>query len=451
MTTWPFNKCLRVVHIICSTDFYYLFLNILQGCRNCTTMCTYRPNLIFADGISVEKGLSVKKLFIPGAAAIAAAALSLFLGGGVAQAQEATQPEAPVQIPAVNIADAIDVSAPEAPAEPAAPVNEVLNFLADSINLAGRDVLQKHVEEAVDATGISKLLGTVETATFLNDEEPVDGTDNGAGTEEGGFDIASLAPFLAIPVGIALLAVPGALAGGVGGAAVAVFAGLAAAAIVIAPAVIAGLAVATVPALAIALVAGLVGLLPAIVFIVAGIVAVVSAIVVGLLVITWPLWVPAGIIMAVLGTVNEAIPGLQIAGFVFLGLGLLPGIALVAAGLLFGVTAFVALLSLPLVGLSVFLFSVALFVFLGIVALIGSLGLLPAIVAFVVVGLIAAVVTIPVGAIIGLGVGGVAGAFLGGLIAVILYFVLPRVLNKDEEEEAENNNTANQKDFALAA
>lgn len=40
------------------------------------------------------------KFMIPGAAAVATAALSLLLGGGVANAQEAAQAPAPVQVPA---------------------------------------------------------------------------------------------------------------------------------------------------------------------------------------------------------------------------------------------------------------------------------------------------------------------------------------------------------------
>lgn len=206
---------------------------------------------------------------------------------------------------------------------------------------------------------------------------------------------------------------------------------------------------------------------------VAGVVAIVSAIVVGLLVITWPLWVPAGIILILIafGVIPIAALGelptagfftpFLIAGVVLLGLGLLPGIALVVAGLLFGVAAVVALLTLPLVGLAGLILSVAAFVFLGVMALIGSLGLLPAIVAFVVFGFIAAVVTIPVGAVIGLAAGGVIGGVAGavaGIVGALIYaFVIAPRKKKDEEAPADDANAPKEKkmavqaDYALAA
>lgn len=83
----------------------------------------------------------MKKFMIPGAAAVATAALSLLLGGGVANAQEAAQAPAPVQVPAIHVVDALDSAIKDAPASPAVPASDVLTFLSDSINLLGRDIL----------------------------------------------------------------------------------------------------------------------------------------------------------------------------------------------------------------------------------------------------------------------------------------------------------------------
>lgn len=83
----------------------------------------------------------MKKFMIPGAAAVATAALSLLLGGGVANAQEAAQAPAPVQVPAIHVVDALDSAIKDAPQAPAIPASDVLTFLSDSINLLGRDIL----------------------------------------------------------------------------------------------------------------------------------------------------------------------------------------------------------------------------------------------------------------------------------------------------------------------
>jgi membrane protein len=83
-------------------------------------------------------GVFVRKFVLPGAAAFAAAALSLCLGGGMAHAQESAE-AAPVQVPSLHVVNTLGVSQ-ETP-EPSIPVNEVLNFLSDSINLAGYNVL----------------------------------------------------------------------------------------------------------------------------------------------------------------------------------------------------------------------------------------------------------------------------------------------------------------------
>lgn len=410
----------------------------------------------------------MKKFMIPGAAAVATAALSLLLGGGVANAQEAAQAPAPVQVPAIHVMDALDSAIKDAPQAPAIPASDVLTFLSDSINLLGRDILST---KDFSAKSLSALVKT--------ENPPADPQDPNAQPKDEGVMgvIGQVAPYALALLGIPALAIPGgvvgAVAGAVVGAGVAIFAGIAAAVIVASPALIAGLGTALVPALAIAAVGVVVGLLPALVLLVAGVVAIVSAIVVGLLVITWPLWVPAGIILILIafGVIPIAALGelptagfftpFLIAGVVLLGLGLLPGIALVVAGLLFGVAAVVALLTLPLVGLAGLILSVAAFVFLGVMALIGSLGLLPAIVAFVVFGFIAAVVTIPVGAVIGLAAGGVIGGVAGavaGIVGALIYaFVIAPRKKKDEEAPADDANAPKEKkmavqaDYALAA
>lgn len=410
---------------------------------------------------------------IPGAAAVATAALSLLLGGGVANAQEVAEAPAPVQVPAIHAVDALGSAIKDAPQSPAVPASDVLSFLSDSINLLGRDILSA---KGLSAKGLSALVTT--------ENPPVDPQDPNAQSEDEGVMgvIGQVAPYALALLGIPALAIPGgvvgAVAGAVVGAGVAIFAGIAAAVIVASPALIAGLGTALVPALAIAAVGVVIGLIPALVLLVAGVVAIVSAIVVGLLVITWPLWVPAGIILIVLSVAGTSVVGgiaffttpiggpawltpAVLLGIILLGLGLLPGIALIVAGLLFGVAAVVALLTLPLVGLAVLILSVAAFVFLGVMALIGSLGLLPAIVAFVVFGLIAAVVTIPVGAVIGLAaggiIGGVAGAVAGIVGALIYAFVIAPRKKKDEEAPADDANAPKEKkmavqaDYALAA
>lgn len=85
----------------------------------------------------------MKNMFVlPGAAAFAAAALSLCLGGGVAHAQEATDNSVTsVHVQAPRIVDTVRVTN-DSPT-PEAPVDGALAFLAESINLVGRDVLSQ--------------------------------------------------------------------------------------------------------------------------------------------------------------------------------------------------------------------------------------------------------------------------------------------------------------------
>lgn len=88
-----------------------------------------------------------KKFVLPGAAAFAAAALSLCLGGGVAHAQEtADLPAAPVQTHSLHAANLNPLSVPQEEGDgegssPNVPVGDILSFLSDSIYLVGRDVL----------------------------------------------------------------------------------------------------------------------------------------------------------------------------------------------------------------------------------------------------------------------------------------------------------------------
>ena len=88
-----------------------------------------------------------KKFVLPGAAAFAAAALSLCLGGGVAHAQEtADLPAAPVQTHSLHAANLNPLSVPQEEGDgegssPNIPVGDILSFLSDSIYLVGRDVL----------------------------------------------------------------------------------------------------------------------------------------------------------------------------------------------------------------------------------------------------------------------------------------------------------------------
>ena len=234
----------------------------------------------------------MKKFMIPGAAAVATAALSLLLGGGVANAQEAAQAPAPVQVPAIHVVDALDSAIKDAPQAPAIPASDVLTFLSDSINLLGRDILST---KDFSAKSLSTLVKAENTPA-----DPQDPKGNGA------LDmVLKVVPYVVPLLAIPALAVPGgvvgAVAGAVVGAGVAIFAGLAAAVIAASPAIIAAIGIALAPALAIAAVGVLVGLLPGLAFLLAGIVAVVSGIVVGLMVITWPLWVVGGLIMLLIG------------------------------------------------------------------------------------------------------------------------------------------------------
>lgn len=373
----------------------------------------------------------MKKFMIPGAAAVATAALSLLLGGGVANAQEAAQAPAPVQVPAIHVVDALDSAIKDAPQAPAIPASDVLTFLSDSINLLGRDILST---KDFSAKSLSTLVKAENTPA-----DPQDPKGNGA------LDmVLKVVPYVVPLLAIPALAVPGAGAGALAGAAIAAFAGAAAALLVEAPFLLASFNIVSVPAGLVALVAGLT-------IVVAGIVAAVSAIVAGLLFLTLPLWVPAGIVLVCLGAFAATL-GLEgaffsggltspaaILGFVLLGLGLLPGLVLVIAGLLFGIAGVIALLSIPV-------FALAAFLFLGVFTLVCSLGLFPAIVAFLVVGGIAAVVTLPVGGVLG----GVAGGLAGGVLAVVAmliygFVIAPRLNRKETDKKAVKS------DFALAA
>lgn len=378
----------------------------------------------------------MKKFMIPGAAAVATAALSLLLGGGVANAQEAAQAPAPVQVPAIHVVDALDSAIKDAPQAPAVPASDVLTFLSDSINLLGRDILST---KDFSAKSLSTLVKAENTPA-----DPQDPKGNGA------LDmVLKVVPYVVPLLAIPALAVPGAGAGALAGAAIAAFAGAAAALLVEAPFLLASFNIVSVPAGLVALVAGLT-------IVVAGIVAAVSGIVTGLMLLTLPLWVPVGIILIVLsasGVLAESgiaffttpvggpawmTPAIVL-GIILIGLGLLPGLVLVIAGLLFGIAGVIALLSIPV-------FALAAFLFLGVFTLVCSLGLFPAIVAFLVVGGIAAVVTLPVGGVLG----GVAGGLAGGVLAVVAmliygFVIAPRLNRKETDKKAVKS------DFALAA
>lgn len=114
----------------------------------------------------------MKKFMIPGAAAVATAALSLLLGGGVANAQEAAQAPAPVQVPAIHVVDALDSAIKDAPQAPAIPASDVLTFLSDSINLLGRDILST---KDFSAKSLSTLVKAENTPA-----DPQDPKGNGA-------------------------------------------------------------------------------------------------------------------------------------------------------------------------------------------------------------------------------------------------------------------------------
>lgn len=165
---------------------------------------------------------------IPGAAAVATAALSLLLGGGVANAQEAAQAPAPVQVPAIHVVDALDSAIKDAPQAPAIPASDVLTFLSDSINLLGRDILST---KDFSAKSLSTLVKAENTPA-----DPQDPKGNGA------LDmVLKVVPYVVPLLAIPALAVPGgvvgAVAGAVVGAGVAIFAGLAAAVIAASPAI----------------------------------------------------------------------------------------------------------------------------------------------------------------------------------------------------------------------
>ena len=160
----------------------------------------------------------MKNMFVlPGAAAFAAAALSLCLGGGVAHAQEATDNSVTsVHVQAPRIVDTVRVTN-DSPT-PEAPVDGALAFLAESINLVGRDVLsQKEYMSRGPIIRVVDARGDMETEK----ESLLDHNLDDASTPDkdvppiliaGSFAV----PALAVPGSIAVGAIGGGLAGLIG-------------------------------------------------------------------------------------------------------------------------------------------------------------------------------------------------------------------------------------------
>ena len=160
----------------------------------------------------------MKNMFVlPGAAAFAAAALSLCLGGGVAHAQEATDNSVTsVHVQAPRIVDTVRVTN-DSPT-PEAPVDGALAFLAESINLVGRDVLsQKEYMSRGPIICVVDARGDMETEK----ESLLDHNLDDASTPDkdvppiliaGSFAV----PALAVPGSIAVGAIGGGLAGLIG-------------------------------------------------------------------------------------------------------------------------------------------------------------------------------------------------------------------------------------------
>lgn len=166
----------------------------------------------------ITLGVLVKNMFVlPGAAAFAAAALSLCLGGGVAHAQEATDNSVTsVHVQAPRIVDTVRVTN-DSPT-PEAPVDGALAFLAESINLVGRDVLsQKEYMSRGPIIRVVDARGDMETEK----ESLLDHNLDDASTPDkdvppiliaGSFAV----PALAVPGSIAVGAIGGGLAGLIG-------------------------------------------------------------------------------------------------------------------------------------------------------------------------------------------------------------------------------------------
>lgn len=166
----------------------------------------------------ITLGVLVKNKFVlPGAAAFAAAALSLCLGGGVAHAQEATDNSVTsVHVQAPRIVDTVRVTN-DSPT-PEAPVDGALAFLAESINLVGRDVLsQKEYMSRGPIIRVVDARGDMETEK----ESLLDHNLDDASTPDkdvppiliaGSFAV----PALAVPGSIAVGAIGGGLAGLIG-------------------------------------------------------------------------------------------------------------------------------------------------------------------------------------------------------------------------------------------
>ena len=175
----------------------------------------------------------MRKFVLPGAAAFAAAALSLCLGGGMAHAQESAE-AAPVQVPSLHVVNTLGVSQ-ETP-EPSIPVNEVLNFLSDSINLAGYNVLSSR-DRMSNGTSI-RIVDARSGKDSDNDDQDSNAPVHG-GIGQVYNDITSMEPeevvhmvtsspaFVPAVAGLALAGVGATAAAGIGLAGAAVVGGLA--------------------------------------------------------------------------------------------------------------------------------------------------------------------------------------------------------------------------------
>lgn len=77
------------------------------------------------------------------AAGLVCLAAALGLGAGAANAAEAPAEQSPALAGITLDMPAVDLQAPDAPASPLLPsTSDVLKFMADSLTLVGRDVLQ---------------------------------------------------------------------------------------------------------------------------------------------------------------------------------------------------------------------------------------------------------------------------------------------------------------------
>lgn len=151
----------------------------------------------------ITLGVLVKNKFVlPGAAAFAAAALSLCLGGGVAHAQEATD-----NCYFCARASTSDRRHTNDSPTPEAPVDGALAFLAESINLVGRDVLsQKEYMSRGPIIRVVDARGDMETEK----ESLLDHNLDDASTPDKDVPPILIAGSFAVPA----LAVPGSIAVG---------------------------------------------------------------------------------------------------------------------------------------------------------------------------------------------------------------------------------------------